>query len=347
MVVATVSETMKQVDLCLDKELILESGNTFSPLKYRYHIAGEIKPDKKIIWVVHALTGSSNVYEWWPGLFGTKDFFNEEDYTIICVNNFGSCYGASCPTTIETNPEKYNYNDFPFYTVRDSVKYLEILRTHLEIEKIDLLVGGSIGGMMCMEWAYEKPTVFKSMVLGATTAEQLPWAIAINETQRMAIRADQSFGEPTPTAAQRGLEAARGVALISYRSYDIYNKTQADNNEVFNDFKASSYQRYQGEKMSNRFDVYSYYRMTEAMDSHNIGRGRSSKEKALANILCPTLILGFTTDILFPTIEQKFLAKYIPNSAYLEVETEYGHDGFLIETKTIAGHIKNFLEENI
>lgn len=136
------------------------------------------------------------------------------------------------------------------------------------------------------------------------------------------------------------------MALLSYRNYTTYANTQKeDDNEKLDHYKASSYQNYQGEKLVKRYNAYSYYFLTKAMDSHNLGRGRKSIESALASIDCPTLVLSVNTDLLFPPQEQQFIAQHIPNAHYQEIESTYGHDGFLIETKKLTKIISSFLRE--
>ena len=141
------------------------------------------------------------------------------------------------------------------------------------------------------------------------------------------------------------MSAARSVALLSYRGYSAYSNTQSEtSNDKADDFAAASYQRYQGEKLVQRFNAYSYVVLTKAMDSHNLGRDRISVEGSLLRITANTLVIGLTTDVLFPVNEQRFISKYIERSIYEEIHSTYGHDGFLIETKKITEKIKSFFK---
>ena len=159
----------------------------------------------------------------------------------------------------------------------------------------------------------------------------------------MAIRTDQTFKESREKAGLEGMKTARSIALISYRHYEGYNSTQVEEtNHKLDDFKASSYQRYQGEKIAKRFNAFSYMSLLNTLDSHNVGRNRESIEKALAKINAKTLVIGVSSDILFPTVEQKYLAKQIPDAEYGEIDSIFGHDGFLVESDQLANLINKF-----
>jgi len=320
-----------------------ELGGQLDEIEISYQTFGKLNNKKdNVIWVVHALTANSNVFEWWPGLFGENDFYNPNDYFIICANNLGSCYGTTGPVHA-TNAEKSLYHDFPFVTIRDMVNTHELLRQHLGIEKIHTIIGGSQGAQQIIEWNIIHPHIFERCILVATNAKHSPWGIAFNESQRMAIFADESYQLKKPDAAQKGLAAARSIALISYRNYLPYTNTQSEStNDLANGFKASSYQRYQGEKLVKRFNAFSYVTLINAMDSHNVGRGRTSIEEALNSIKAATLIISISNDLLFPPSEQEFLHQHINNSKWVSIYSDYGHDGFLLETKQLSTIINEF-----
>ena len=180
------------------------------------------------------------------------------------------------------------------------------------------------------------PDLIQNLVLIATNAVFSPWGIAFNESQRMAIKSDATWQNQSPEAGLNGMKVARSIALLSYRNYDTYDFTQArDSNDQIADFRAAGYQQYQGDKLAKRFDAFSYWALTKIMDSHNVGRNRGSAITALKRILARTLVIGISSDILFPPTEQRFLAKYIPDAEYQEINSLYGHDGFLIEYKQL------------
>ena len=336
---------MSQEIIHCPQPFILESGKILPQIQITYHTYGQLNPERNnVIWVCHALTANADVFDWWKGLFGKGFLFNPDEHFIICANILGSCYGTTGP--LSENPEtgESYYQTFPDITIRDMVAAHELLRQHLGISKINVLLGGSLGGQQALEWAIAQPDLFQHIMVVATNAFHSPWGIGFNEAQRMAIRADQTYFSNTPNGGRKGLKAARAIALLSYRTYYTYAKTQSetDLNKTDN-FNASSYQNYQGEKLVNRFDAYSYVSLSQTMDSHNVGRNRGSVEKALQQIKAKTLVVGISSDILFPPSEQQFLAQHIPGAIYHEIDSFYGHDGFLIETEKLTTLLEAFL----
>lgn len=324
---------------------VFENGKELVDLQISYQVFGEINADRSnVIWVCHALTANANVLDWWPGLFGTNDLFNPNDYYIVCANVIGSAYGSSNPLSINPATGQPYYLSFPEFTVKDLVNAHQLLAAHLDINEIEILIGGSLGGQQALEWAASNTIAINQLIVVGTNAAHSAWGIAFNESQRLAITADRTFYANHPDGGKKGLKVARSIALLSYRNYITYDHTQRDEDDSkVNGYKAASYQNYQGEKLVKRYNAYSYFYLTKAMDSHNLARGRKSLESALAGIQCPTLVLGVNTDVLFPPDEQKFIAAHIPNASYQEIESSYGHDGFLIETKKLTAIIHNFL----
>lgn len=323
----------------------LESGNVLPEIEIAYHTYGNFEAGKsKVVWVCHALTANSDVADWWKGLFGENDFFNPSQYFIVCANVLGSCYGTTGPLSVNAENGKSYYNNFPLVTVRDMVQAHMLLKKHLGIDKIHVIIGGSLGGQQLLEWAVTEPNVFENIVPIATNARHSPWGVAFNEAQRMAITADNTWGDESAHAAHQGLKAARAIAMLSYRHYNTYLNTQLDTEHKVDNLKASSYQQYQGEKLAKRFNAYSYYTLSKAMDSNNLARGRnSSVENTLKIIKAKACCIGLNTDILYPPHEQQFLAQHIPNAEYHEIETLFGHDGFLIEFEQLNRILRKFL----
>lgn len=325
----------------------LENGKKIFDLEIAYHTFGKLNATKSnVVWVCHALTANSDVFEWWSGLFGKKNLFNADDHFIVCANILGSHYGTTNPLSkTEITGLPYCLS-FPQFTVRDMVAAHQILADHLHINDIDVLIGGSLGGQQALEWAVIAPQKIKNLVVLATNAQHSPWGIAFNESQRLAISADRTFYSNHTNGGSKGLKAARSLALLSYRTYESYVRTQSevDDNQKDN-FKASSYQNYQGEKLVRRFNAYSYWFLTKAMDTHNLGRNRQSVKNALKTIKANTLSIGIKNDFLFPTEEQKFIADNITDAQYAEISSIYGHDGFLLETQKLEDVIGDFLKE--
>ena len=319
----------------------LESGMSLPKLKIAYHYYGEYTPGKKVAWVCHALTANSDVADWWKGFVGEGSMINPNDYFIVCANIIGSCYGSTGPSNM--------LNQFPLVTIRDMVRAHILLRQHLGIEKIDLLLGGSMGGYQALEWAIMEPSVIQKMFLIATTAAESAWAVAIHTAQRLAIEADPTWKEAKPNAGAKGLKAARAIGMLTYRNYAIFKEKQTDADpEKMDDFKASSYINYQGDKLVNRFNPYSYWLLTKSMDSHHLARGRGGDLMAtLDSIHTPTLIIGIKSDLLCPLAEQAFMEAHMPNASLVAIDSMYGHDGFIIETAQITTHLKAWLNSLI
>ena len=324
----------------------LELGEELPYLEVGYHTYGKLNEDKSnVIWVCHALTANSDVFDWWSGLFGENDYFNPNDYFIVCANILSSCYGTTSP--LQTVKSK-QYHKFPVVTIRDMVNAHKLLRKLLGIEKINTIIGGSMGGQQALEWNVQEPDLFEHLIVIAANAKHSPWGIAFNESQRMAIEADATWQLSTPNAGLQGMKAARSMALISYRSYFAYSKTQHEvDNDKTEDFKAVSYQQYQGQKLAKRFNAFSYYRLSQAMDAHNLGRNRESVETALQQISAQTLAIGISSDGLFPPSEQRYIAKHVQNGRFVEIDSFYGHDGFLVETEKLTEIVKTFFEQKV
>ena len=328
-------------------ELNLEYGGQLNSVHLAFHTYGHYIPAKTpVVWVCHALTANSNVFEWWKGLFGEYELFNPKDYFIICVNNLGSCYGSTGPLNINPKTNLPYYRNFPLITIRDIVRSFIELRKKLCIDKIDYLIGGSQGGQIALEWSILEPEVIQNLILIATNAKHSAWGIAFNESQRLAIFADPTYYNDTPDGGQNGLKAARSIALLSYRNYASYVHFQSDFSSTdFTKRKAITYQQYQGEKLIKRFNAYSYVTLSYAMDSHDVFRNRN--ESVLQTIKARTLVVGIKSDILFPIEEQLFLTSNIKNSKLEIFDSIYGHDGFLTETQKLSKIIYNFNQSNL
>jgi len=336
---------MSDIKYCVfDKPLNLESGESLSRFQIAYQTFGKLNADKSnVIWIVHALTANSDPFDWWPKVVGHGEVINPKEHFIICANALGSHYGST--NALDINPdtgEKY-YHDFPLISNRDIVDGFNHLKQHLKLPKIKLLVGASLGGQQAMEWAIKSPDCIEKLILIATNAKHSPYGIAFNESQRLAIQADQTWNEKRDDAGISGLIAARSIALLSYRTASGYDLTQEDNSEDLENYRAASYQKYQGEKLIKRFDAFSYWALSKAMDSHNVGRCRGGLSSALANIKALTTVIAIDSDILFPPSEQRFLAAKIPNAQYKEISSILGHDGFLTESAKVSDILSDIL----
>lgn len=329
---------------------ITESGFSFDNPEIAYQSWGTLNEDKSnVILVIHALTGNSNLEEWYPGLFWENSPVDLNKHFVLCVNIPGSCYGSLGPWS--TNPKTGGpyQNDFPVFTIRDIVRFQQLLLNEQGIKGIELAIGGSMGGMIALEFALMDDRIKKLclMVMGKAHS---PWAIGISHAQRMALYADPKWnnGEYDKNdPPKKGLAAARAMAMITYRAPKNYqSKFGRDTNSKKELFEVESYLEYQGEKLVGRFDALSYDRLTKSMDTHDVSRGRGTFEEVLGRLATPTLVLGVDSDRLYPTLEQKELVQLIPNSIYKEITSEYGHDAFLIEFDQINTYLNEFLEES-
>jgi homoserine O-acetyltransferase/O-succinyltransferase len=326
---------------------LLECGAVLPELDIAYCTYGKLnKAKNNVIWIFHALTGSADAADWWSGLVGEGKVFDPKIHFIVCANVLGSSYGATSPKSIHPETGKPYGNQFPLITIKDVVKSHQILQKYLGIQQILLGIGGSMGGQQALEWAILDKNLFKNTCIIAANAQHSPWGIALNEAQRMALEADPTFFTDAPDAGAKGLEAARAIGMISYRSYFTYQKTQTDTDERADDFKASSYQRYQGKKLVQRFDAKCYFSLSKTMDSQHVGRERGGILAALKGVTARTLVVGIQSDLLFPVAEQQFLAKNIPNATLRIIDSPYGHDGFLIEWEQLTCILTDFLKEN-
>ncbi len=329
----------------------LESGESLPGFRLAYTTRGTRSAgdgtaagQTNVVWVCHALTGNADPGDWWGGMVGPGKYFDPARDFIVCANVLGSCYGSTGPLSVDATTGKPYYHEFPDVTIRDMVGALDLLRQELGIKKIHTCIGGSVGGEQAIEWAILQPALIENLVLIATSAVASPWCIAFNEAQRMAIEADPTWADRRDAAGAAGMKAARAMAMLSYRTYDTYGFTQAlDNNEQLDGYKAAGYQRYQGEKLVERFNAFTYRLLTKVMDSHNVGRNRGSILNALGQIRARTLVVGIRSDLLFPPAEQQFLARHIPDATYEEIDSLYGHDGFLIEFRPLTGLLRRWM----
>ncbi|MFI5185678.1 MAG: homoserine O-acetyltransferase [Chitinophagales bacterium] len=331
----------------------LETGTILPGVTIAYHTYGTLNNDKSnVIWICHALTANSDAAAWWPGVVGKnarlsdgQGFADPSKYFIVCANILGSCYGSTGPLTIDPSTDQPYFSNFPMITIRDMVKAHILLRKHLNIEKIHLLMGGSMGGYQVLEWCAMENDVAKNLLLIGTSATESAWGIAVHTAQRLAIEADATWQSHHRNAGAKGLKAARAMGVISYRNYRILVEKQTEPDpEKLDNYKASSYINYQGDKLVSRFNAYSYWLLTKSMDSHHLGRGRGGNAiPVLQNIKQRTLIIGIDSDILCPLHEQELLAENIANSTLITIDSPYGHDGFITEAAKISKALGEWL----
>lgn len=317
-----------------------EAGGSIDDARIVYHTSPRnYVPGEKVVWICHALTANSDPEDWWPQLVGEGKLLDPSRMFIVCVTMICSPYGECGPAytcAADGRPARFA---FPKTTIRDMAAAMNLVRKALGIEKVDLLIGSSIGGFQALEFAIMEPEVFANALFMATAARVSPWLSAQAETQRMALEADATFrSEEGLEGGKEGLKCARAQALISYRCHEGYGLRQSepDDDTLFAS-RSASYQRHQGDKLVARgFDAYSYWYLCHALDSHNVGRGRGGVAAALARIQARTVVAVVDTDGIFPPAEMKQMAEMIPGARYEIIHSSFGHDGFLLENDRIT-----------
>ncbi|MEQ9593257.1 MAG: homoserine O-acetyltransferase [Cyclobacteriaceae bacterium] len=326
-----------------DEHFQSEAGGQLPAFQLKYTTLGNLNAEKSnAVWVCHALTGDSQFTDWWSDLFVGAGAFDPNEYFIICANVLGGCAGSTGPLSVNPVTNQPYYHTFPMITNKDVVRAFDLLRIHLNLPQIDTLVGGSLGGQQALEWAIYQPTVFRKVIPIACNAFHSSWGRAINESQRMALESDPTWGLQNESAGLNGLRVARAISMSSFRTYDAY-ALQNDNDERLQGYSAASYQQYHGNKLAERFNAYSYYMLTRMMDSHDLGRGKSSAGEALKIIEAKVLIIGIDSDLLFPLSEQEYLYESIDHAELRVLSSQFGHDAFLKEANKLGVIIKDFV----
>ena len=273
----------------------------------------------------------------------------EQDY-IVCANVLGGCYGSTGPTSRAHGEFEPYGSAFPDITIRDIVHTQALLLDHLEVDTLDLVVGGSMGAMQVLEWATLYPERVKAIAPIAAGSTQSAWGIALSEAQRQAIGADADFDGgryALGAGPARGLAAARTMAMTTYRSpHNFESRFGRNRADEENTFEVQRYLRYQGERLVDRFDANTYLTLLAAMDSHDLGRGRESVAAALQSIQQPTLAVSVSSDGLYPATEVAEMAAQLPNAKLYEIDAPHGHDAFLIRVDELNHVLVEFIERN-
>jgi homoserine O-acetyltransferase len=327
-------------------EFILESGERLDEVNVAYRSWGRVaNAAQRAILICHALTGSADVESWWPGLIGDGGAFDPERDFIVCSNILGGCYGTSGPVCHRPGSRHRYLADFPRITVRDMVHLQRCLLDHLGVRQLELVTGPSLGGMQALEWAVLYPDRVRSIVPIGVGGKHSAWCIGMSEAQRAAIYADADwnggyYSDDRPP--RKGLAAARMMAVCSYRSWPSFQRRFGREECVDGGYQVQSYLRHQGQKINERFDANSYVRLTQAMNDFDLARGRGNYIDVLKSIRQRALVVSVSSDILYPAHEQALLAKHLPNARYEVLESDYGHDGFLVQTDELSGLISAF-----
>jgi homoserine O-acetyltransferase/O-succinyltransferase len=319
----------------------LENGVALSEVPVAYRTWGRLnKRGDNAILVCHALTGDTDVEAWWPGLLGPGLALDTDRYFVVCANVIGSPYGTVSPLTTAPETGQPYGGSFPVPTIRDTVALHRVLLDRIGVQQLALVIGGSLGGMQTLEWAMQGDFV-RAIVPVGVGGRHSAWCIAWSEAQRQAIYRDPRWngGHYAPgNAPVDGLAIARMIAMISYRSFGSFQTRfgrQTADASTAHTFEMESYLHHQADKLVHRFDAACYVRLTQKMDTHDIARGRGEYLDVLGRIEQPALVIGVDTDLLYPLAEQQELADALPRGRLAAITAPDGHDGFLIEHRTL------------
>jgi homoserine O-acetyltransferase len=348
-----VIEPTCEASCTLDGAFHLEAGGELRSPEIHYALYGELnKRRDNAILVCHALSGSARVPDWWPELF--PGVFDTSRFCVIGANLIGSCYGSTGPSSLNPVTGVTYGPDFPLVSIRDMVRAQALVLDRLGIERLHTVVGGSIGGMQALQWAVDFPQrVERSIVIGAAPLSAM--GLALNHLQRLAIQLDPGWrgGRYVPgEGPDAGLGLARGIAMLSYKSAELLsqrfarrpNRNGEDPYRSYSGrFDVAGYLDHQGEKFIDRFDANSYLVLSKAMDTFDLARGHESEGEALRRIRARVLLVGISSDWLFPPEDVRDLAQRIRATGrscdYAELKSSHGHDGFLADMDQLAPFI--------
>lgn len=345
------------------------SGQTIPSFTLRYETYGRLNADKSnTVLVCHALTGDhhcAGIYSlrdrkpgWWNNMIGPGKPIDTNRFFVICSNSIGGCQGSTGPKSINPDTgEPYNLT-FPFITISDMVRTQKCLIDHLGIEKLHAIIGGSMGGMQVLQWAIEFPDCVDRILPMATTWRQNSQAIAFDEVGRQAIMQDPEWkeGNYDPDGGPNvGLAIARMMAHITYlsdkgmdRKFGRRRQAGHDSKYSFDiEFEVESYLRYQGESFTNRFDANTYLYLTRALGYFDLADAYGSLDEAVAHMKCRALVVGFTSDWLFPPQQNREIALAMlrkgKEASYLQIDMDLGHDSFLVDSPELFDVTRAFM----
>ena len=369
--------TRKFLEFQNDRPVALDSGKTLQQVTIAYETWGELNSDKSnAILLCHAWTGDSHAAGsaqdgqptpgWWDGLVGSGCAIDTDKYFVVCTNSLGGCQGSTGPASLHPSDDKPYGSRFPVITVRDMVRAQVRVSDMLGIDVWYSVIGGSMGGMQVLEWGITFPHRVRTLVPIATclqaTAQQIAWgaigrrSIRLDPKWRGGDYYDAAIGD----GPWQGLAIARMVAQVTFRSDNVFTDrfgreladTDADYNGLglWDKFEVENYLDHHGDKLIRRFDTNSYLIIGKAMDLHDVARGRGSLQTAAARITAPVLSMGISSDILYPTYQQKQIREIINETGgsceYVEIDSPHGHDAFLINLDQVGKPLVEFLQKH-
>ena len=350
--------------------LYLESGRILEPFDIAYETYGELNKDKSnVVLICHALTGSHHVagtYEgeqksgWWDGLIGDGKAIDTIKYFVICTTVIGSCFGSTAPMSMNYSTQMLYRLKFPVVTIKDMVKAQMYLLASLKIYHLKAIVGGSMGGMQALQFGVDYPNLADDIISLAATYATHPWTIGFNKVATEAIRRDVRFNhgnyelDAFKEEGLDGLAIGRIAGHISYLSPhsmdDKFGRNYVNNDglfELFGRYEVERYMEYNTNNFARIFDPLSYLYIVKAINTFNLSRGYDSLEEAILRIKSRVHLISFSSDYLFFPSEMEHIASMMKQNnqpySYLEVQSDYGHDAFLVELEKFEGTIKNIL----
>ncbi len=337
--------------LLLDAPLALESGASLPGVELAYRTWGRLsaQADNAIV-ICHALTGSADADAWWGALLGPGKAIDTDRFFVVCSNVLGGCYGSTGPASLAPDGQWWG-GRFPALTIRDQVRAQMALADALHITRIHAVIGGSLGGLQALEWAWMDAPRVRSVVSIAASGRHSAWCLAWSEAQRMALQADpryQGGHYPPDDPPLQGLAAARAIAMVGYRStcsLDTRFGRLPASGEA-DGFAVRDWLRFHGESLVARFDAHSYRMLIDAMDTHDLARGRGNYPEVLAAMRLPVLIGSIASDALYQPHEQIELVRLLPQAQMLAIDSLHGHDGFLIDAPAYAKELAAFLSRS-
>ena len=351
-------------------EMRLDCGRTLGPITLAYETYGTLNADRSnAILIEHALSGDAHVagYHatddpkpgWWDSMVGPGKGFDTNKYFVICSNVIGGCRGSTGPSSIDPKTGTPYGLGFPIITIADMVRAQSHLIDHLGIDRLLSVAGGSMGGMQVLEWMTRYPERMRSAIVIATSHLSAAQAIAFNAVGRHAVLADPSFQDGDYYQAEdvpgKGLSIARMLAHITYLSQESMHAkfgralrfTDTYRYDFDSEFSVETYLDYQGEQFVNRFDANSYLYITKAIDYFDLSAAHGSLDNALARTQCKALVLSYSSDWLYPPAQSESIVYSLTRQqkevTYCNIQSDYGHDAFLLEVEVMERTIRGFV----
>lgn len=362
------------VDVTPGRPFPLEGGTTLASVTVAYETWGTLNADaSNAVLVCHALTGDSHVAGkagtghptpgWWDDLVGPGRAIDTDRWFVVCANSLGGCQGTTGPSSVDPRTGEPYGPDFGVVTIRDIVRSQRHVADHLGVASWAAVIGGSMGGMIALEWAIMFPERVRALGALATCASASALQIAWGATQRRAIAFDPAwnagryYGAANGHGPHHGLALAREIAQVTYRTGEVFERRfgrfavdpMDDGLSMWQRFDIEGYLDHHGTKLVRRFDANSYLVLTKAMDLHDVARGRQSTRAALARVTARCLVLAIDSDGLYPPVQQAELADGLRSAGcdvdHVVVRSPHGHDAFLLEPDQVGAALTSLLDE--